>query len=199
MPFVLAFAVADWVAVATRNKRADYFFKPATLAALLGLAVLEDAPAAVLLALVFSLAGDVFLMLPRNLFVYGLASFLCAHIAYFVAFRPLPDEWWIPAASLLPIGLLLVLKMRDRAGRLFPALVAYMVAILAMVVAAVSEMWEPEAESAWSLAAPGGLLFMASDALIGWNRFVKELSWASLAIIVSYHVAQVLLVASFLS
>ena len=35
-------------------------------------------------ALVLSLAGDVFLMLPQDLFVFGLASFLLGHIAYIV-------------------------------------------------------------------------------------------------------------------
>src|SRR3546814_4779076 len=35
-------------------------------------------------ALVLSLAGDVFLMLPKDLFVFGLRSFLLGHIAYVV-------------------------------------------------------------------------------------------------------------------
>lgn len=197
MPFVAAFAVADWIAVATGNKRAEYFFKPATLAALIAFAVVQDAPSVVIIALSFSLAGDVFLMLPRDLFIFGLASFLAAHIAYFIAFRPVADEWWIPAAWLLPVGVLLVLKMGQGAGHLFPALIAYMAAILAMVVAATSEMWESEAIDSWPYAAVGALLFMTSDALIGWNRFVRPMSGAPLAIIVTYHLAQMLLVTSF--
>lgn len=199
MPFVLAFAVADWFAVATGNKRAEYFFKPAFLSALIVLATLQDAPDPVVAALVFSLVGDVFLMLPRDsLFIYGLASFLFAHVAYFIAFRPLPGEWWIPAILLLPVAIVLVSKMKRGAGSLFPAVVAYMAAILAMVVAAVSGYWEPEAADSWPFAAAGALLFMSSDALIGWNRFVKPLAWGPVAIIVTYHLAQMLLVASFI-
>ena len=198
MPFALAFAAADWIAVATGNKRAEYFFKPATLGALIALAVIEDAPAAVIVALVFSLVGDVFLMLPRNLFIFGLSSFLAAHIAYFCAFWPLPDEGWIPLVALLPIALLLVWRMKEGAGPLFGPVVAYMAAILAMVVAATSGYWESEATDSWALAGTGALLFMTSDALIGWNRFVKPLRWAPLAIIVTYHLAQMLLVASFI-
>src|SRR5207249_662545 len=38
-------------------------------------------------ALVLSMLGDVFLMLPRDLFVAGLTSFLLAHLAYVVGFR----------------------------------------------------------------------------------------------------------------
>lgn len=193
----MAFAVADWFAVATANKRADYFFKPAVLTALIALAELHDAPGAVIVALVFSLAGDVFLMLPLNLFVFGLASFLIAHIAYFVAFSPLAGEWWVPAVLLLPLGVGLVTRMKEGAGPLFPAVVAYMVAILVMVVAALSEYWEPDAAESWPFAAAGALLFLSSDALIGWNRFVKPLAWAPTAIIVTYHLAQMLLVWSF--
>src|SRR4051794_41583322 len=37
-------------------------------------------------ALVFSLAGDVFLMLPRDLFVAGLSAFLVAHLCYIAGF-----------------------------------------------------------------------------------------------------------------
>ena len=199
MPFVLAFAVADWFAVVTGNKRADYFFKPAALTALIALASVQDAPEAVVAALVFSLVGDVFLMLPRkSLFIFGLASFFFAHIAYFIAFRPVADEWWIPAVVLLPIAVFLVSRMKRGAGPLFPAVVAYMAAILGMVVAALSQMWESDATESWPFAAAGALLFMTSDALIGWNRFVKPLAWAPVAIIVTYHVAQMLLVWSFI-
>lgn len=197
MPFVLAFAAADWIAVATGNKRAEYFFKPAALGALIALAAIEDAPTAVIVALVFSLVGDVFLMLPRNLFVFGLASFLVAHLAYLCAFSPLPDEWWIPTAVLLPVALFLVSRMKKGAGRLFVPVVAYMAAILAMVVAATSEMWESSATDSWVFAAAGALLFMTSDALIGWNRFVRTMKWAPVAIIVTYHLAQMLLVTGF--
>lgn len=64
-----------------------YIFKP--LATLLLLALALSLPAtsagyrlAVLCGLVFSTAGDIFLMLPRDRFVAGLASFLIAHLFY---------------------------------------------------------------------------------------------------------------------
>ena len=41
----------------------------------------------------FSLAGDVFLMLPRDAFVAGLAAFLVAHVCYVVGF------WTDPPAA----------------------------------------------------------------------------------------------------
>ena len=48
-------------------------------------------------------------------------------------------------------------------------------------------------------AAPAGAtLFYASDALIAWNKFVREHGWGRLAIIVTYHVGQILLVLSLI-
>ena len=83
----LVAAVADWIAVHLGNKTLEYVAKPATLVALIGAAAALDVddPAVkawFLAALVLCLIGDVFLMLPQDLFVFGLASFLLGHIAY---------------------------------------------------------------------------------------------------------------------
>lgn len=45
----------------------------------------------------------------------------------------------------------------------------------------------------------GALSFYASDALIAWGRFVRELPWGRVAVMVTYHLAQVALVASLAS
>src|SRR5437879_2084432 len=84
-------AVVDWWAVATQNRLVEYVAKPGTLAALVAVALAlnperADVRAWFVAALILSLAGDVFLMLPGDLFVPGLASFLLAHVAYTVGF-----------------------------------------------------------------------------------------------------------------
>src|SRR5258708_3354306 len=69
-----------------------YVFKPLTTGLILLLALIASGPElaryqwAIVTSLAFSLAGDVFLMLPGDLFLAGLLSFLVAHIAYLVAF-----------------------------------------------------------------------------------------------------------------
>jgi uncharacterized membrane protein YhhN len=45
-------------------------------------------------------------------------------------------------------------------------------------------------------ATAGALLFYCSDGLIAWNRFEEPLRWAPVAIMVTYHAAQALLVLS---
>ena len=91
----LAFALSDWWA--TWADRADIrrLTKPATLAFLIGVAVtLTPVDPTIrtwmVIGLVLSLAGDVFLMLPEKWFVAGLGSFLLGHIAYIVGLQLSP-------------------------------------------------------------------------------------------------------------
>ena len=70
-----------------------YLFKPLTMVILIA-SLLPSAGLfaawqwLIVLGLVFSLAGDVFLMLPSDKFIAGLASFLVAHLCYIGAFYP---------------------------------------------------------------------------------------------------------------
>jgi uncharacterized membrane protein YhhN len=200
-----ALAVGDWVAVATHNKPLEYVCKPATMVALIGVALALDptsdaARAWFVAALAFSMLGDVFLMLPSDRFVFGLGSFLLAHLAYIVGLN-LAGR----ADSLLVVGVLLVdavgifIALRivtavgaaiaddGDAGLKGPVLI-YIVAILIMVTSAPM--------TGRPLAVAGAVLFLASDATIAWNRFVRPLSWAPLFIIVTYHLGQAGLVLS---
>jgi uncharacterized membrane protein YhhN len=197
-------AVADWIAVAQQRKPLEYAAKPATLALLVGVAVAlhpaRDAQrTAFVVALVLSLAGDVFLMLPRDLFAGGLASFLLGHIAYAVglrAYAPSSSLALPPAAAgIAAIAALLGTRVvrgvrRQGHGELVGPVLAYIVVLSAMVVLALARA-EP-------LAALGGAAFLCSDAVLAWNRFVRPLRRGPLAVIVSYHLAQALLVLSLL-
>src|SRR5262249_29962204 len=76
------FAALEWGAAAWHAQRLEYVVKPAALAALAGWALGSGAPRLLVLGLVCSLVGDVFLMLPGALFPAGLGAFLAAHLAY---------------------------------------------------------------------------------------------------------------------
>jgi uncharacterized membrane protein YhhN len=64
----------------------------------------------------------------------------------------------------------------------------YVLVISTMVVTAVG--------STVAVAIAGALLFWISDLTIGWSTFVRDVGGSRLVIIVTYHLAQVLLVAS---
>jgi uncharacterized membrane protein YhhN len=195
------FAVADWYAVATDRRTIEYVCKPATMVALAGVALTLDpvdpgARAWFVVAIAFSLVGDVLLMVPRNLFVGGLAAFLVGHVAYVIGLLGIGvTELGLAIGALLvtamvsTIGLRIVRAVResDEPDLAAPVL-AYIIVISLMVVCAVG--------TGQPLAIVGSLLFYSSDALIAWNRFIEEHPQGRLAIMVTYHAGQAGLVLS---
>jgi uncharacterized membrane protein YhhN len=197
------YAAGNWWAVSVGNQRLEWLCKPATLAALTGAAIAcspEDPSVklAFIVGLVLSLAGDVFLMLPSDRFLQGLISFFLAHVAYVVGFVLAGPE-----PALLVVGLVVVavgvavigrpLVQRVQAGEqaeMALPVMAYMGVISLMVVFAFG------AGNPWGIA--GALSFYASDATLGWNRFVAPTKHGHLAVMVTYHLAQALLVVSLI-
>lgn len=191
----LVVALVDWMAVGTRRKTLELAAKPATLVMLIlvTLALEPDDPTVrtwFVVALVFGLAGDVFLMLEERFFVFGLASFLVGHLAYVVGFVIGGVERSAAAAgvAVVVLGLTTVGVRVVRAvssgddPKLVGPVVAYVGVISVMVVVAFG--------SGSVLAAAGAILFYASDALIAWTRFVQDYPWGRVAIIVTYHLGQ---------
>jgi uncharacterized membrane protein YhhN len=198
-----ALAVGDWIAIVpgVRAKRVEYILKPAVMVALIAVAICidpEQGPqrAWFVAGLVLSLAGDVFLMLPSDAFVPGLAAFLLAHVAYIVGFAVagLAAGWAVVGVALVlvaasSLGRRIVLAVaKGRSRELVVPVSAYMTVISVMVVLAFA--------SAEPFAIAGALLFYSSDALIAWDRFVAPKTWARPAIMVTYHLAQAGLVLS---
>jgi uncharacterized membrane protein YhhN len=203
------FAGGDWLAVARRGtsarwQRVEYVCKPATLAALVVAAAALDPAAGAdtrqrwfVAALVFSLVGDVLLMLPSEQFLGGLLAFLVGHLCYIAGF-------WTDAPTaiaFLASAALAAVAIGTVARRILPAVrstdppltgpvAGYMVVIGVMVASALA--------TGNLVAAAGAALFAASDSLIAWNRFVGALPAAGLAIMVTYHLGQALLVLSLL-
>jgi uncharacterized membrane protein YhhN len=193
-------AVSDWVATATDRGRARYVTKPAALVALVGVALaLDPAEPTVrawfVAALAFSLAGDVFLMLPSDRFVEGLGAFLVAHLAYVGGLVAAGVSGGLVLLGLAVVGVAvaavgrpLLAGVREAAPALAVPVAAYTAVISAMVVCAIG--------TGDGLAIAGAVLFYASDTLIGLTRFVRAAPWAPVAIMVTYHLGQALLVLS---
>lgn len=166
-----------------------WVLKPLTTLLLIGLATRGASSGyrrLMLLGLLLSLAGDVFLMLPGDWFIPGLASFLCAHIAYTVAFwrsRPGWTAWgWGVAVALVGIGSFMYSQfmpsLQPQGPVMLAAVAAYVVAILLMTLRAVLTQD--------GVIAVGALLFLLSDAILGWNRFAAPVPLADLWIMVAY-------------
>ena len=187
-------SVIDWVAVALEKKSWEYVAKPSATILFLLTAVSIDASSSTVqvwrcIALVFCLAGDVFLMLPKNSFVQGLGSFAVAQILLAVSFVVDGPEL-APAviAGVIALGAVWSLSRRfigalrrhGRGGLIVPVVV-YMTVITVMVVSAAS--------TGPLVAIVGAVLFMVSDSLIAEHRFVTPRRWQSTVIMVTYHAA----------
>jgi len=201
LAFALTAAVFDWLAVHQEQRSLEYLCKPLTLLLLIGCALtLDPADDAVrawfVAALVLSLLGDVFLMLPRDLFVFGLGSFLLGHVAYIVGMHVEGVDGArfmvgivVVAVALAVLGTRILRGVRAGPDpSLAGPVVAYMAVISAMVASAIGV--------GDAVLVAGAALFYASDALIAWNRFVSETTHSRVAIMITYHLAQVGLVLS---
>ena len=205
-------AVLDWLAVHHERRRAEYVFKPATLVIVVVTAWLitygpHDAWMArfFLPGFVFSLAGDVFLMLPgERFFVPGLVSFLLAHVCYIAGLNSTlpPSPALIPLAVIAVLGVLLFrgiasgLRKRERTALLVPVAI-YGLALSLMLSSAWATLFRPE----WTplrrgLVIAGASLFFASDSMLAWDKFVQLLPGGRTKVMITYHLAQLSLAAS---
>ncbi|MFC2176978.1 lysoplasmalogenase [Actinomycetota bacterium] len=196
-------AVIHWWSVAIKRRSILLVTKPLTMVLLIGLAASIETTAGAsrawfIAALVLSLAGDVFLMLEPDQFIAGLASFLAAHLAYIIGlvlagFGPIAVLVALAAAiALFPvIGRPILAGARAADDRLAMPVAAYIAVISAMVVAA--------AATTTLLAVAGATSFFGSDAVLGWNRFVKGIPRGRLITMITYHTGQTLLVLSLVA
>jgi len=180
-----------------------YAFKPLTTALLLALAVASPAAHgaayqwAIATGLACSLAGDVFLMLPGDRFVAGLAAFLVAHVAYAIAFVVgVPAGWSVLLAVPLALaGVLLLRHLWRHLGRMRLPVVLYAAAILAMAWSAWARGWALPTTGSM-LAVAGATLFLVSDGLLALNRFGRPVAHAKPWVMVPYVGAQALIALS---
>src|SRR5262249_34698346 len=140
-----------------------------------------------------------FLMLPQDLFVPGLAAFLVAHLCYVAGFWSSGPTAVAFLVSVIVVVLVVVPLARTilgaitragEPGELRIAVALYITGLPAMLATGLA--------TGTLLAAIGAALFVASDSMIAWARFVRRLAWAPVAIMVTYHLGQAGLVASLL-
>ncbi len=171
-------------------------FKPLTTLLIIFLAFRQGGQACsrykalLLIGLGFSLLGDIFLMLPRERFIAGLVSFLVAHLFFITAFIGHTGPYWnIP--FLVPVAVYIVLflavLLRHTGKMRLPVVVYALVLGVFLWQAAGLYGFHPEKASAFGVL--GALLFVLSDSLLAFNKFVKTLKWAPGVLMVLYWAA----------
>ncbi|RLD25427.1 MAG: lysoplasmalogenase [Bacteroidetes bacterium] len=185
-----------------------YFTKPAILTLLIIYFWLQskhlerNTKNITLLALVFSLIGDILLMFvdkSPNYFTGGLVAFLLAHLMYIMVFLRSRNK----TAYALPIIVLLFIYasgifylLKDGLGELLIPVLLYLIVILTMVVTAF--LRKRSNRNSYILIFAGALFFMISDSILALNKFYLPLPFSNISIMLTYALAQYLIVLGIL-
>jgi uncharacterized membrane protein YhhN len=190
-------AAIDWWSVGTDRLGVEFLAKPAVIICLIGvaLAIEIDSGGAsnvergiIIAALGASLVGDVVLMTPDARFEAGLAAFLLAHALYIVALSPDFSIGPALAAGILIVALGLGVvppllgAVRRHGAMITVAVAGYIVLVATMGIVA--------AGTAVAITGIGGALFITSDALLGWRRFVGPTPGGRVLVHITYHLGQ---------
>ena len=155
---------------------------------------------AIMLGLALSLAGDIFLMWPKDRFIAGLAAFALAHVTYSVAFwSQLGGQivWWLPA-MLAAIGVIVFLLLLPSLAKMVVPVAVY-IAVIAQMAWAAGEFWLTTSTTMGLLAFAGSAVFMFSDLCLAIDRFRGPFQSATTIVMTSYYLAQALIIATLLA
>lgn len=181
-----------------------YIFKPLTTILIIVLAFFQQPEVSetykylIIIGLFLSLFGDVFLMLPSDKFVQGLASFLVAHIFYIWAFTlgfgPYFEfSFLIPSAIYAIIFLWIILP--KTANLKLPVFIYALMLLVFMWQATGRFFYLAETTALFTIL--GAVLFVISDSVLAFDRFlVKKYKFSQTLILATYWGAQVLLALS---
>ena len=181
------------------------FFKPLIVGSLLLYFVIETKNKFVrfrlwmILAMVYCMAGDTFLMFDSRdelFFILGLVSFLVGHVFYILVFKRIANDKFISfhiLKTILVIAYVTVLLylLIPRANTLWLPVVLYSLVIGTMLVFAFH--LTKIGRIGWLITA-GAFLFVISDSVIALNKFYVSIPLDSWIVMISYIVAQFLIV-----
>lgn len=151
----------------------------------------------VFVGLCLGFLGDLFL-LRRNMFLPGLAAFLAGHVFYAAGFSQAPwtVRWWaivlfLPAIFAYGIYLTRYLREHNRENYIIPVWF-YVTGIYLMFINGLNMELFLARPVPWFFF--GAILFVVSDAILAWNRFIREVRGAQLYILGTYYLSQICIV-----
>lgn len=162
------------------------------------------------IGLVFSLLGDVFLLLRSRFFIAGLLSFLIAHLCYIIGFNQTTVvlSWWM----LVHVGIVVVflavaypriiggVRRRLEYKKLTIPVTLYMLTIVTMLVSALFCWFRPEwGYLAAVISAAGAFLFTVSDSLLAAGRFLRPIRYGNFMVMFTYHLGQLGIISGYLT
>ena len=208
------FALLEAIAVSRNLKGLEYVAKPAVMICLfLWLYTVTGLQGNALwfgLGILLSLVGDTLLMFSlEKFFLLGLVAFLLTHIFYIMGFREAAmtvSGWSLIWLAFIAINISRLIRRIVEAMRLkgeeklvLPVAI-YGIVISIMLYAAMSTIYD----QSWKTRAVffvtlGAILFVASDAILAWMKFVSPVRNGRVWNIALYHLGQIGLIAGVVS
>lgn len=179
------------------NNLLQYIFKPLTMLAVILLAILNVSSPTfyqkmIIIGLIFSTVGDVFLIDPKR-FIQGLISFLLAHICFIIAFFSTPN---LPSVIfyLAYVTFFLSILWKHLDNLKIPVIVYSFVLALMSWFALSRYFGLNDCKSLFAFL--GSVSFVASDSLLAFNKFKSSFPFAEILILSTYFIAQWLIALS---
>ena len=214
LSLALIFAALEAIALSKNLGQLEYIAKPAVMVSLfLWLYTTTGLRGSTFwfgLGILLSLAGDILLMISLDrLFLPGLVAFLLAHISYILGFRAelvIASVWSLILLLFIAVNVSRLLRriivaMRAKGeNKLILPVIVYGTGISVMLYAAMSTTsnlaWTPLAAF---LVSAGALLFMVSDVILAWMKFVAPVKNGKVWNMALYHLGQLGLIAGVIS
>jgi uncharacterized membrane protein YhhN len=199
--FVCASGTAYMAAIYYKKETWIYALKPGTMLLIIGMALINLKAAGiygilVVSGLLFSLSGDVFLMLPADRFLQGLSSLFVAHVLYTAAFisesgdgESNPLIWSVLIVLALLFFRLLFKGVKEKGG-------IAMIAAVSLYITVITLMTGTSFLSGQVLIIAAALFFYLSDAVLAWDRFRSSLKYRDYMVMSAYFLAQLLFAVS---
>ena len=172
--------------------------KPLIMASLIGfyIANVTKQSPLFILAMIFALLGDIFLMFKdESFFLIGLGSFMLMQFLYGITFLkdkgPDMQKNILKSVPVITIAVIIMFLLWDKLGAMQIPVAVYTAAISGMVISALIRNTSVK----WYLPVVVGVfLFMVSDAGIAVNKFGNNFAYADYFIMSTYMIAQYLIV-----
>jgi uncharacterized membrane protein YhhN len=153
----------------------------------------------ILAAIILSCLGDVFLLF-ENKFIFGLGSFLMAHVCYISAFIQDNQGWiffkkdrrfWIISVGLY--GIVFMSYLFPYLGSMIIPVCIYSMAILTMFLTVINRWKSVSYDNFWWVLI-GAIFFCLSDSLLAINLFAQPVPFGNILVITTYAVGQFMMI-----
>lgn len=198
--FFLLITIIDIFAILNNETQIRYFSKPLLMLSLMLLycVSVNKVNKLYLAGLFFSFLGDVFLLSDgKNYFMFGLVSFLIAHLMYikmtinFIKTKSTTKTLLsITPFLIYVLGLLFLLK-NHLGGMLIPVIIYGIVIATFGVTATLNYYSKKNTSNFWLFL--GALFFISSDSILAINKFYQTKDLYPILIMLTYIVAQFLI------